>query len=567
MSGPALVIDRLSATLRHPAEEAPPAEDRLRGPLRHVIGGRLEAALRGLRLPPGRWCLSRLDLTLPLDLTRPDLALAQDWSQAVAAAIERAVREGTGAVVHYRHDVELLADAVTGLANGRTERLWAWRQTGILRPGDPSPDASPGAAILTALGRHPEQAAAALLRAADACGLAPLDRALGRAGWQRLAAALAVPQWSEPRPGPAPEPVVHRSTRTLAAALPAGSRLASLVRETRLRPAEDTLAAWAVLLVAETDPAALYRPPRPGLPLLLADALRALTSAPERQDGTARPVPRQLPLPPPVPAEGDTRARKQDRARLSAPPAGAGAGLTDRPARPLPPAAPRDGAQALPKPRAGEGRTGPAEGPRRGHPGWAVDASGARSTVRAAAGGQPPERAPGPDPLGGTATGWAGLLFLIATAAEAGLPERALDEPALAARPLPWVLHAAGRALVPGIAADDAALLALAGLGPARAALVLGAPEPTPEEHACVHALAADWARATAVRLHDGGPDDPEGAVAAVARRSGRITAEPGWIEAHLAVADTDLAVRRAGLDLDPGWVPWLGAVVRYVYA
>jgi hypothetical protein len=30
---------------------------------------------------------------------------------------------------------------------------------------------------------------------------------------------------------------------------------------------------------------------------------------------------------------------------------------------------------------------------------------------------------------------------------------------------------------------------------------------------------------------------------------------------------EVDLDVRRAGLDLDPGWVPWLGTVVRYVYA
>jgi hypothetical protein len=27
-----------------------------------------------------------------------------------------------------------------------------------------------------------------------------------------------------------------------------------------------------------------------------------------------------------------------------------------------------------------------------------------------------------------------------------------------------------------------------------------------------------------------------------------------------------DLDIRRAGLDLDPGWVPWLGVVVRYRY-
>jgi hypothetical protein len=27
-----------------------------------------------------------------------------------------------------------------------------------------------------------------------------------------------------------------------------------------------------------------------------------------------------------------------------------------------------------------------------------------------------------------------------------------------------------------------------------------------------------------------------------------------------------DIEVRRAGLDLDPGWVPWLGRVVTFGY-
>jgi hypothetical protein len=27
-----------------------------------------------------------------------------------------------------------------------------------------------------------------------------------------------------------------------------------------------------------------------------------------------------------------------------------------------------------------------------------------------------------------------------------------------------------------------------------------------------------------------------------------------------------DIAVRRAGLDLDPGWIPWLGKVVKFYY-
>nr|WSW42826.1 hypothetical protein OG296_06685 [Streptomyces sp. NBC_01001] len=548
MSGPTVVIDRLSATLRHDPAEEPPAADRLRGPLRHAVDGALESALRGLVLPPGHWCLARLDLTLGLDLARPDPALARDWSEAVAAAIERTVREGrAAALVHYRHDVELLADAVAGLAAGRRERLWAWRQTGILRPGDPAPDAAPGPALLAALERHPQHAAAAVLRAAEDCGLAALDRAWGRDGWQRLAALVAGrdPASEEAAGPPPPGP----GTRARARALLAGSRLAALVRESGLRPAGPTLAAWAVLVLAETDPASLQRPSaRPGLRGLLADGLRTLGGAP------ALPDPEQVPQLVELPDTG-----------AAAEPAGSGEQAPEQPAdRPEAPpgrgAPPQEPPAAIP-PRADAAGTGPAPAaPAAGDP-------GAQGPVRAPRQDGPPAEEPAADPAGGAATGWAGLLFLLAAAAETGLPDRALDEPALAARPLPWVLHAAARALVPALAPGDPAALALAGLGPDRAAGLLRAARATPPEQAAVSALAADWARATAARLGDERyADDQFGAVAAVARRPGRITAETGWIEVHLAVGDTDLAVRRAGLDLDPGWVGWLGAVVRYRY-
>ena len=45
-----------------------------------------------------------------------------------------------------------------------------------------------------------------------------------------------------------------------------------------------------------------------------------------------------------------------------------------------------------------------------------------------------------------------------------------------------------------------------------------------------------------------------------------RWLAEMGWIEVHLRLDDVDVDARRAGLDLDPGWVSWLGVVVRFVY-
>ncbi len=521
-----------------------------------------------------------------------------------------------------------------------------------------------------------------MLRAAERCGAAALDRAWGRRGWQRLAAlatgrdgvfTVAAPQSDAPlTDAPVTDPLLTDAraaagapppdpeTRARARALLAGSHFAALLRAARLRPAEPTAAAWAVLVLAETDPAVLHRPAaHAGLHRLLTEALRAPDRAPARPE-PMRPRRR-------LPSDGPTAPSD------SGVPPGRGRQAETREAEPrIPGAAPA--------------------APRRGAP--PPDAADEHAPVRTPRQGAGPE--PGPGPVDGVPTDWAGLLFLLATAAAAGLPDRALDEPAFAARPLPWVLHAAARALVPAAAPDDPALLALAGLGRARAARVLNAPPATPTEQARINALAADWAKATATRLGGTGEDsapgaaaeadagralgavpappgeqgridalaaaasgagaavpggageesdpgaaaeaagagwgpgavpatvgerdgadvpaadgaqgsgdrlggaaerpDPGGAVAAatgpgrvpdteaaepggpertgdaaavvarVVRRRGRILAEPGWIEAVLAVGDTDLDVRRAGLDLDPGWVGWLGAVVRYRY-
>ena len=190
------------------------------------------------------------------------------------------------------------------------------------------------------------------------------------------------------------------------------------------------------------------------------------------------------------------------------------------------------------------------------------------------------------DPRGGLAqepaqpTLWAGLPFLLATADDAGIPGRLLADPELAGQPLRWILHQLGRLLVPA-APDDPALMALSGLppgaglparfeaphspahggGPAGAAAGGG-----PGERAALERHATGWAMATAARLRRAHLE-PFGVVAQLAARPGSVLARSGWIEVHLSLADVDVAVRRAGLDIDPGWVPWLGTVVRYVYS
>lgn len=48
--------------------------------------------------------------------------------------------------------------------------------------------------------------------------------------------------------------------------------------------------------------------------------------------------------------------------------------------------------------------------------------------------------------------------------------------------------------------------------------------------------------------------------------RAARVRADPSHVDVHLRLAEVDLELRRGGLDLDPGWLPWLGRVVRFHY-
>ena len=54
--------------------------------------------------------------------------------------------------------------------------------------------------------------------------------------------------------------------------------------------------------------------------------------------------------------------------------------------------------------------------------------------------------------------------------------------------------------------------------------------------------------------------------IATLVRRPARVALTATNVDVWLAPETVSLAVRRHGLDLDPGWVPWLGRVVRFHY-
>lgn len=77
----------------------------------------------------------------------------------------------------------------------------------------------------------------------------------------------------------------------------------------------------------------------------------------------------------------------------------------------------------------------------------------------------------------------------------------------------------------------------------------------------------ADLAAAVAASLVAALPDvAPDRVLELVCRRRATITADPGWIDVRFSLDDVSVDIRRAGLDLDLGFLPWLGAVVRFSY-
>lgn len=147
----------------------------------------------------------------------------------------------------------------------------------------------------------------------------------------------------------------------------------------------------------------------------------------------------------------------------------------------------------------------------------------------------------------GLATQFGGLLFWLSQLPRLGVV-KAGDQP-----PGALALRALARAL--GVPDEDPATAAFCG-----GAVPDGGASPEVEAAAQAHAQRiAAW-------LDEAAPDLPPPRTEAVCRRTGKLHIAPGWMELRLPLASVDTAVRRLGLDLDPGWLPWLGCVVSIRY-
>jgi hypothetical protein len=157
-----------------------------------------------------------------------------------------------------------------------------------------------------------------------------------------------------------------------------------------------------------------------------------------------------------------------------------------------------------------------------------------------------------------------GLLFLLHLIDELKLPREIMEHENLGARPFVWVIHQLALRLA-GIEPDDPAALGFAGLPPSATPPSMGQAAASDDESQALKTLA--WRLTDRLRTLLGLEDQTDDALLEfVCGRAAEIIADPGWIDVKLSLDDVSTAIRRAGLDTDPGYIPWLGVVLRFVY-
>jgi len=478
------------------------ARERLDGVLADVLDRVEGPAVDGIV------CLRSVSAPVRLRLDATDAALATVWGGALGLALERAVADGGSGVVRYGSRAEALVDLALGVARRDLGHAWAWRQLGLWRLPDGTGDARIADASAGALRSEPQSIVAVLASVARHGLLPQLLASMSASAVETLADAALAASGTPLLADLAAAAANGYADRDVASAAERVARTSAIAAAAAgaLPAVLDARMrrALAALALLETEPG-VGSGPAAAAASLVAEIARLLRPAFERPGRAARK---------PAAAHGASSAAVEELGRDDASPAEPGA----------------DDASL-------------AEPGRRDEASLAEPGADARTCAWTEAGG---------------------LLHLVHVVDRLGLPRSLQEDPALVARPLRWSLHRLG-CLLSGAADDDPAALAFSGLPPE-------SPPPSEDElpagtaeTAALDAAAERIADAVRTALERTGEPAAD-VLSRVVERRAEIVADPGWIEIRMGLDDVSTELRRTGLDLDPGWVPWLGVVLRFTY-
>jgi hypothetical protein len=456
------------------ADDDPTVRRTLDDVLGRVLDRSLDSALERAGVPRDEEiCVRTLRVPVRVRLAAGEAGAADAWSEALARALAAAIVDDPGPnVVRYRSRRAALVDIALGVAAGRLERAWAWRQLGLWRGGDAPGERAAATELVVALAGEPEAIVAVVSELARAGALGRLVERLEPSGWIELArqalAAAGTPEAAlsrllepAPRKRSRSDEQAREESRRQAAAVARSSAIARALAGAPSELPHEVALALAALAWLDVFPDA-----GPTLTHNALDALVVETAA----------------IPAPAAAEPDGDVGEE----------------------------------------------------------------------------------PASDEEQRWVTAYGGLLFLLGVLDDLGIPVELGSEPPLVRRPVRWSLHRLALTLAP-LDARDPAALAFAGLPPDAEPPEDGG-EPWGDAELDALADLRDRVEAELGRRLERPDAEPGELLDLVCRRRGEIEVDHGWVELRLPLDAVSPDLRRAGLDLDPGWLPWLGAVVRFVY-
>jgi hypothetical protein len=531
----AVHIRRIQARYRlQPSQAA--EKRRLDSVLRRAAGEMLELALERAGVRSSEIiCIRALNVPVSLRLSGADSALAAEWATMIAKATAMAARESLTCVRYFSRRLALI-DMGINIARGRLDRVWAWRQIGFWQRHESIDMSTAVREFGEAMRREPQSIVAVLASLAARGLLRPLAPYLEKS-WSQLAFALLeaagvsvvdanwmtlrgdfilATQQQEPARVSAPAsdaeadsvPPVWDDRFTEIAIDRARYTLArsAILRDLgSVNLPESTPKALAILALLECEPA-----------LSQVAVTHLFAAADVICDIDFRRAPTPL-----------NRSSHFTRRSISGKPRSEAK------------------AKALPLKSAEPNRE--------------------RLLEHAQQQEELSPRIESPGPMRSQAlTSFGGLLYLLHLVGALKIPVRAMISEAVAKRGLAWFQHRLALALQP-VEADDPAALAFSGLGPAAQHPSRRQPPPSLEEQEFIDAMAAEVQDALC-KLFSEPMHTPEKLMQFVCRRQAQVVADPGWLESRFSRQDVSVEIRRSGLDIDPGYLAWLGVVVKFVY-
>lgn len=525
-------------------------QDRLDRVLAEMLDGALGPALERLGISPREEiCIRRVCVPVRLQNDSADNELILEWSMALAQSIHETIAANNqDNIIRYSSRIDGFLDFAGGVARGNFHRAWAWHRMDF--SVDPRIDstASAAAGLVTSLVREPEYILPVLTALAATGEIGDLLHRLEPLQWRDLAmAALSAHGVNAENP----VAVLKNKdgtkkvsgTRTIAVRIVNQSMLAQTValERPRFSTATELLSTWGIFIVLETEP---------GLFRNNLNTSAAILDAIEKKLGQELRDPPEIPLQAPeagiIPKKEALDGRRECSSQT----------------------VPGPGKERGPDSAAGRDESA-SSGTLENRWNGPVDVPAGGSTRNMSEEEERRMREPVEDDILSRSrnrgfTEFGGLLFLLPTLEHSGVIDEIIASEQFAGRTLGWFLHGLALGLLPA-RGDDPAVLAFCGLAP-------HTPLPWKDEPGADETekqLLAHWRLKIIDTLSaqvSGQDMEPERLLYTVCCRKAEIVVDPGWFEVIFSLRDVSTEIRRAGLDLDPGFIPWLGVIIKYYY-